>query len=734
MKKRSYLCLLLVFVMVLSPMIVVDAGSTKSKSETNSWTSFQDLKPMYNVSKNKEFVINFKSDVKRFYSNMNLTHAGYIKVFTDPECKNQIYPDIVETSKYSLTIKPPTVYGASRLRKGIDFKSEKERTWGGYEKYYLVISRDTKATTFKELDEPLRMMFTVESAVQIPTVSFQVNREGLAELSWNPVAGATEYKIYKGGSPTAWSVNYFASTKDTKFTDFALKGFASSTPSNPDWVNSTNQEFRGTFFVTAVVGGKESRMGNDINADQYAKIVPQYMDISSYMSLRDISELPTVTAVRMMDYNTIKNYAVIWDYDNIKQMTGKFGGTYYNIKGSVPGTAFKLEASFDNQPEAAVLDEQASEQDKINENNGVTEVKDKIADAPPPVKTPTDTTKPSKPADISTQIPKTPEPATGVEAAIANALMGVQTKVNLAAYPETGDSSYLRDVLYKVMVQTPLALYESSFGYDYATSTLLIEYNKGTTKEAVQKKQAEIKAKVKQVVAEVIKPGMTDYDKEKALHDWLCKNTVYDFEALEIAEKNGFSELPAGHEDSFNPYGVLINGVGVCQSYAEAFKLLCEEAKLPCVVITGKMNGVPHAWNMVKLGGMYYHVDATNNDNDIPYPVFNSSDKDIKLDYTITDEFALNSEMPGFASTNSKYDYYVLNGMAVTSKSEIKTYINKAISGGGEAFSLKLVDFEMSAADLRELIQEILNNSTDRSLQGMRMGRFGSVLFGMFKR
>ena len=62
----------------------------------------------------------------------------------------------------------------------------------------------------------------------------------------------------------------------------------------------------------------------------------------------------------------------------------------------------------------------------------------------------------------------------------------------------------------------------------------------------------------------------------------------------------------------------MINKVGVCASYASAFKLLADEAKLDAIVVTGYLDGeVPHAWNKVKIGNEWAIVDATNNDNDM---------------------------------------------------------------------------------------------------------------------
>ena len=48
----------------------------------------------------------------------------------------------------------------------------------------------------------------------------------------------------------------------------------------------------------------------------------------------------------------------------------------------------------------------------------------------------------------------------------------------------------------------------------------------------------------------------------------------------------------------------------VCESYAKAFKVLCDEAGIPCVIV----DGADHEWNYVKVDGKWYAVDVTWND------------------------------------------------------------------------------------------------------------------------
>ena len=54
----------------------------------------------------------------------------------------------------------------------------------------------------------------------------------------------------------------------------------------------------------------------------------------------------------------------------------------------------------------------------------------------------------------------------------------------------------------------------------------------------------------------------------------------------------------------------------VCEGVAKAFKVLCDEINVPCVIVIGDASSMnqqsgPHAWNMVRIGNSYRHVDAT---------------------------------------------------------------------------------------------------------------------------
>ncbi|MBQ6430614.1 MAG: S-layer homology domain-containing protein [Oscillospiraceae bacterium] len=94
-----------------------------------------------------------------------------------------------------------------------------------------------------------------------------------------------------------------------------------------------------------------------------------------------------------------------------------------------------------------------------------------------------------------------------------------------------------------------------------------------------------------------------DADKVLALHDYLAYVCEYDYENL-LAQT-----VPP---ESFSTAGVLINRRAVCQGFTYAFMYFMNRAGVECHrVISRPMD---HAWNVVRLGNSYYHVDVTWDD------------------------------------------------------------------------------------------------------------------------
>lgn len=110
--------------------------------------------------------------------------------------------------------------------------------------------------------------------------------------------------------------------------------------------------------------------------------------------------------------------------------------------------------------------------------------------------------------------------------------------------------------------------------------------------------------KVNSIVSELINDEMSDYSRALVLHDWLIYNANYDYT---------FTYYDAS--------GVLLHGMGVCDSYARAYLMLCTAAGLDCMYVSGTAGEAAdpaewgnHGWNLVKLNGSWYHVDCTWDD------------------------------------------------------------------------------------------------------------------------
>lgn len=165
-----------------------------------------------------------------------------------------------------------------------------------------------------------------------------------------------------------------------------------------------------------------------------------------------------------------------------------------------------------------------------------------------------------------------------------------------------------------------------------ATMTINLEYE--YSKDYMEKMKTASQEKSIEILNEIIDPEMTDFEKELAIHDYIVNNSRYDTRLF-----NG--TMP---KESYLDYGVLIDGVGVCDSYARAMYRLLNTAGIECIYITGDVYDgyefVPHAWNIVKIHEKYYHIDATwddpipyNGKDILTYDYFNVTDEEISVDH-----------------------------------------------------------------------------------------------------
>lgn len=142
----------------------------------------------------------------------------------------------------------------------------------------------------------------------------------------------------------------------------------------------------------------------------------------------------------------------------------------------------------------------------------------------------------------------------------------------------------------------------------YDTSAIQVAWETGN-EDGLSEKDAAILEKCREVLGELITEGMTDFEKELSIHDWIVEHGSYD----QTVHNNPAHSGRTGYRD---PYGILVGGYGNCLGYSTTFQLLMDLCDVECITVVGAAFGSleDHAWNMVKLDGEWYCVDVTWDD------------------------------------------------------------------------------------------------------------------------
>ena len=196
----------------------------------------------------------------------------------------------------------------------------------------------------------------------------------------------------------------------------------------------------------------------------------------------------------------------------------------------------------------------------------------------------------------------------------------------------TTDGNWLYDVFFQLRLDHPEIFWAVGFKYRYYKDSpnliLIPEYI--FDKNKIREHQKALGARVDKLVRTAMK--FSEWDKEKYVHDFICENIRYDK-----------LKKPYSHEI----IGPLGHGVGVCEGIAKSVKVLCDALGVWCIIAICGNNpekGIKyrHTWNIVRINGQYYHLDATfdntlgkNEDGStsIRYDYFNLDDKNIFRDH-----------------------------------------------------------------------------------------------------
>ena len=253
----------------------------------------------------------------------------------------------------------------------------------------------------------------------------------------------------------------------------------------------------------------------------------------------------------------------------------------------------------------------------------------------------------------------------------------------------SGEALY--NIFFQLRLDHPEIFWATGFKYRYYENSgnliFLPEYL--FEKAKIREHQKAMASRVEKLVRPA--KSMSELEKEKYVHDFICQNVRYD------KLKKSYS-----HEI----IGPLGQGVGVCEGIAKSVKVLLDALGVWNVIAICGNNpekGIKyrHTWNIVKIGGTYYHLDATFDnslgDEEIRYDYFNLDDKNIFRDHEPL-------IAPAPSCTDGGHFYYKEKKLSFTKVEDVYIRSLQAANKG------KTLDFHWRGGYLtKEVLKELLD-------------------------
>ena len=146
---------------------------------------------------------------------------------------------------------------------------------------------------------------------------------------------------------------------------------------------------------------------------------------------------------------------------------------------------------------------------------------------------------------------------------------------------------------------------ECSFSIDGGGITIFFSYL--YSGERLERMKTQLDSAVNEIIKLVGEKGFSsEYDTAVFVHDYIAALCEYD--------------RSLSTPDMHTAYGALVARKAVCDGYSHAFRMIMQKLSIECHYVPGEAqgpNGIEgHAWNIVKLDGVYTSIDLTWNDMD----------------------------------------------------------------------------------------------------------------------
>lgn len=194
---------------------------------------------------------------------------------------------------------------------------------------------------------------------------------------------------------------------------------------------------------------------------------------------------------------------------------------------------------------------------------------------------------------------------------------GVAGSTTLSAFNLVTLKSYIAEREKEENSETTEDYVKIAESYEILPTTNISDaYKSGDTSNLTDKEKETLDMAKSAIKDMKIKDGMSSYEKEKAVYDWMTTKLQQDKGALTV--------IPSTQEDCDKPYGVLKYHNAVCVGYATTFRMFMQMLDIECMVEHN--NEKYHSWNVVKLDDDWYITDVYSDAGKGNYAHFNITD------------------------------------------------------------------------------------------------------------
>lgn len=648
------------------------ADDSVDQLKKNDPSAFEWAEGVQEVKQGDRLIVPTQMSLKNFETRKDIAPSGQGAQYTPPF---SVYSDATLTVDLGFSVASYGSQGLAIAPNPITLMTRSQASpladitgnsgWGLLPMYYLVQYNDLD--TGKLLERPIvrRIRVSDEGFLSRPQ-NVAVNEEdnGTFTVSWDPVEGAESYylvhlnstdtkgvtrlnpKLMAETSATSWNSDqreegqrkldtYLNTALIGFFTEEDYKGLEKPGGFTDEELDAMLNGKSAQVAVIAKKGAKVSKMSDFFDIGGTMGNTPMKIASSAWRELnpnnsvfQSLSEIPTQIPMVMADGHT-RLLPIIVDPERSWIETGnprttqdpqaklqvsyhvghsRFTGTFivYNFD---PSTYLNDLAKMKDDQEKNALSGYISTNLTYTKDTGSKVPEDKIART----------------------FPDTPVQVFGTSALskyIAANLMSGYTDISLADFEEATSPQRVWDALDEAKDQNGLVPF--IINSRVSTNDMVLHVELGTTGATDQHLSpkdysAQINSAADKVVADIIKPGMDDAAKVRAINSWIIAHTTYNYESLKRTDEIWANPDPKTHRlppeltPDHDAGGVFFKGTTVCEGYSNAFQLLATKSGVTSVVVTGSVtfadgSGGLHAWNQVKINGTWKTVDVTWND------------------------------------------------------------------------------------------------------------------------